>query len=65
MDRANGRREPFTSLYVVGVTVDFAPSSVVNSFCVTLNLYLSPRVSNEDDVFVVTLTFRVSLAFFL
>jgi len=61
------RRELIMPLYVIATTVNFAPSNVVNSFCVILKVYLSPRVRDltEDDVFVVTLIFRVSLELFL
>jgi len=54
-------------LYVVGVTVNFRPSRIVNSFIVELNLYISPYYCNytADDVVVATLVFRVSLALIL
>jgi len=54
-------------LYVVGVTVNFRPSRIVNSFIVELNLYISPYYRNYTayDVIVATLVFRVSLALIL
>lgn len=60
MNRDRGGR---LTLYIVGVTVDFRSSGIVNSFIVELNLQISPRDRNFtlDDVFVVTLVFRVTL----
>jgi hypothetical protein len=63
MDRGNYGRLNTSSLYVIASTIDFAPSSIVNSFVVYLNLYLSSRERDftEDDVYVVLLIFRVTL----
>jgi len=64
MDRdADGR----WTLYVVDANVNFLRNCVVNSLIVELYLYVSPYSCNYtvDDVYVVTLRFRVSLSFLL